>query len=176
MSSILFVCTANRFRSPLAAALLRKELAAMGIPGICDVSSAGTWAQAGLPVVPGLLGMARRFNVDLSAHRSRPVTPLLLSNYDLIVAMQAGHREALLAEHPGLADRIYLLSEVVENRMYDIPDPQGSTDDALEIAADLDLLIREGTPSLCALAIGLGRAKRHPGPLTCKNVLSTSTL
>jgi protein-tyrosine-phosphatase len=162
MPSILFVCTANRFRSPLAAALLWKGQAERGIPEICDVASAGIWARPGLPVMPGLAEIAPKFGIDLSGHRSQPVTALLLSNYDLIVVMQAGHREALLVDDPGLQDRLYLLSEVVENRTYDIPDPLGSTEDALEIAADLDLLIREGTPSLCALAIGMSKTRYIP--------------
>ena len=176
MPSILFVCTANRFRSPLAAALLWKYLAEVGIPEICDVLSAGTWARPGLPVMPDLVEIAWKLGIDLSRHRARPVTSLLLSNCDLIVAMQASHRETLLSENPDLEDRIYLLSEVVENRMYDIPDLGGTAENTLEIAADLDLLIREGTHSLCALAIGLSRTRPNPGPLTCKNVLNLSTL
>jgi|WetSurMetagenome_2_1015567.scaffolds.fasta_scaffold86090_2 protein-tyrosine phosphatase len=162
MPSILFVCTANRFRSPLAAALLWKNQAERGIPEICDVSSAGTWVKPGLPVMPGLVEIAWRFGIDLSGHRSRPVTPLLLSNYDLIVVMQVTHREALLVEDPALQERVYLLSEVVENRTYDIPDPLGSPEQALEIVTDLDLLVRRGTPSLCAMAIGLSKIRHIP--------------
>jgi protein-tyrosine phosphatase len=155
MPSILFVCTANRFRSPLAAAFLRKELNQKGLSEYCHVASAGTWARSGQPVMPGLVETARKFGVDLSEHRSRRVSGSLLSKYDLIVVMQASHREALVAEDPSLQNKVFLLSEIVEYRHYDIPDPFGSGQNALETVSELDDLIRQGADSLCSRAVDL---------------------
>src|SRR6185503_19226411 len=102
MPSILFVCTANRFRSPLAAAVLRKCLEELDIADSWLISSAGTWATAGQPLMPGVSEAAQRLNLDVSNHRSVRVSGKLLSKYDLIIVMQGGQKEALLSEFPQL--------------------------------------------------------------------------
>jgi protein-tyrosine-phosphatase len=152
MPSVLFICTANQFRSPLAAGLLRQNLDAMGMGDGWRIASAGIWARPGLPALPGILGAAQNFGVDLSGHRSAAVNRQLLSQYDLMLVMQAGQKEALLSEFPELEDRVYLLSEVVERRTYDIPDALGSEQEALEVVAELDSLLRRGVESICVLA------------------------
>ena len=160
MPSILFVCTANRFRSPLAASLLQRELQALGIAESWLVGSAGIWAAPGQPVMPHVCEAAQRFHIDLSSHRSVRVSRKLLARYDLILAMQAGQKEALLTEYPELGERVYLFSHVVERRTYDIPDAAGSEDEVLELAMELDALIQHGLESICVLATSLHNAKR----------------
>jgi protein-tyrosine-phosphatase len=153
MPSILFVCTANRFRSPLAAALLKQVLAEVyGASHAWVVGSAGTWAQPGQPVVPMILDVARHFGVDLAAHRTARVNGQLLAGYDLILVMQSSQKEALQIEFPALADNIYLFSNVVERGSYDIPDLYGSEQEAMEVALDLNELIRRGRERICVLA------------------------
>jgi protein-tyrosine phosphatase len=160
MPSILFVCTANRFRSPLAAAFLRRNLKADENAELWNISSAGTWATPGLPVVPGLVEEGQKYGIDLAGHRSQRVTRTLLSKFDLIVVMQAGHKEALLTEHPGLQNRVYLLSEVAERRSYDIPDAPQSEEEIREVVTELDSLLRQGSYYLCALATYLNKNRR----------------
>jgi protein-tyrosine-phosphatase len=153
MASILFVCTANRFRSPLAAALLKKVLAEVYGPSHAwVVGSAGTWAQPGQPVVPVVLEVARYFGIDLAPHRAARVNGKLLAESDLILVMQSSQKEALQVEFPALADRIYLFSNVVERGAYDIPDRYSSEQEAMEVALDLNELIRRGRERICVLA------------------------
>jgi protein-tyrosine-phosphatase len=159
MPSVLFVCTANRFRSPLAAAFLTKALNDMGILKDWRVGSAGTWATPGQPALPNVVAAAQRYGLDLSAHSSRRVRRPLLSAYDLILVMQASHREALLTEFPELGQRLYLLSDVVERRSYDIPDSL-SEEGILEVSHELDALIRRGRDYICVLATSIYN-KRH---------------
>jgi len=73
MPSVLFVCTANRFRSPIAAALFLKALKDQGVKGSWSVGSAGTWAVSGQPVLTSVLEVAQDYGLDLSTHRSRHV-------------------------------------------------------------------------------------------------------
>jgi len=160
MPSVLFVCTANRFRSPLAAAMFMKNLEELGVSKEWHVSSAGTWAEAGLPVILDIPNTIQKFGIDFSSHRSVSVSGQLLSDYDLILVMEAGHKEALLSEFPKLQNRVHLLSEVAEHRSYDIPDALDSEQDALEVVAELNSLIRGGRDSICALATDLNH-KRH---------------
>ena len=163
MPSVLFVCTANCFRSPLAAAFLRQALNEMGIADAWRVGSAGTWATPGQPALPPVSQAARTFGVDLSGHRSTRVSRKVLSGYDLILVMQAGHREALLTEFPEVGERLYLLSDVVERRSYDIPDSLESEEGILEVSRELESLIRRGRDSICVLATYLYNGRHQAG-------------
>jgi len=164
MPSILFVCTANRFRSPLAAAFLIKALEEIGITESWRIGSAGTWATPGQPVLPGVSEAAQGFGIDLSGHRSARVSRRLLSEHDLILVMQASQKEALVSEFPELEERVYLLSDVVERRSYDIPDSPGSEQGVQEIGAELNALIRRGLNYICVLATFLNNT-RHGSEL-----------
>ena len=161
MPSVLFVCTANRFRSPLAAAFLTKALHDLGLTKDWRIGSAGTWATPGLLALPRVVSIAPRFGIDLSAHSSTRVSRRVLSAYDLILVMQAGHREAILTEFPDLKDRLYLLSDVVERRAYDIPDSLETEEGILEVSRELESLIRRGRDSICVLATYLYNARQQ---------------
>jgi protein-tyrosine phosphatase len=125
----LFICTGNTCRSPLAEGFFRKMLAdrlRCAEDELADhgfmVLSAGMSAEAGLPAAPESVEVARRSGVDLRAHESQPVTERLLEQADRIFAMTQGHREALLAANPRLANRIELLAR----DQSDISDPIGA--------------------------------------------------
>ena len=153
MPSVLFVCTANRFRSPLAAAFFRKALADFAVAGAWNVDSAGTWTVPGMPILPEVPLIARKYNLDLARHRSKPVTEALLAAQDLVLVMETGHREALQHEFPTAAGRIHLLSQVVEERTYDIPDLTDSLGVMMEIGEELHELIQKGFVNICDLAV-----------------------
>jgi protein-tyrosine-phosphatase len=78
-----------------------------------------------------------------------------MSEYDLILVMQASHREALLTEFPDLAEHIHLFSDAVEHRSYDIPDSCQTEQGAWEISMELNDLIRNGLDRICMLATHL---------------------
>lgn len=84
LSSVLVVCHGNICRSPFAAALLERALAPLGI----RVASAG-FVGPNRSAPPEAVAAAARRGVDLSAHRSRLLTPDLAAGADLIVAMDA---------------------------------------------------------------------------------------
>ena len=125
MPSILFVCLANRYRSPLAAAFFCQCLEQASERGSWSVGSAGTWAQPGLPPDGRALQDARDRKLDIKSHRSRQVNAILLSQSNLVLVMEAGQKEALQIEFPKDREKIYLLSEVTDGISYDIPDPFG---------------------------------------------------
>ena len=170
MPSILFVCTANRFRSPLAAAMLRKSLEELGIADTWTISSAGTWAIPGEPVITKVVVPAKRFGIDISDHRSRRVSEGLLSKYDLVLVMQNGQKEALLSEFPQWKEHIYLISEVVDRRTYDVPDALGSERETAEVVAELHSLIQRGLDSICILATSLHNTRSKTDTYSWINV------
>jgi protein-tyrosine phosphatase len=160
MPSILFVCTANRFRSPLAAAIFQRQLQELGMSDSWVIRSAGTWAAPGQPVIPEVALIAPRFNLDLSNHRSTRVSRKLLASYDLVIVMQASQKEALLTEYPELQEHIHLLSNVAERRSYDITDAIGSERELMEVVSELDSLLRRGLESICVMATYLHNSRR----------------
>lgn len=89
---ILFVCSGNTCRSPLAEAIARRMVADAGRSDI-QVSSAGTQAWDGSPASDGSLLVGMERNLDLSGHRSRLVTKEIVKENDLILAMDPSHLE-----------------------------------------------------------------------------------
>ncbi len=142
---ILFVCTGNICRSPLAAALLQRALAQRGIDGL-EVASAGTGAWDGAPVSEGayLVGLER--GLDLSAHRARLLTRELVDQADLILTM-ARHHRARVDELGGEA-RVFVLGEYAgrEGDAAEVSDPFGGDlevyrDTCVELEALIDAAV-----------------------------------
>jgi protein-tyrosine-phosphatase len=123
MTEILFICTANQFRSPLAAAYFTRRLQQDVPSSNWIVFSAGTWTEPGLPAHPAALAEAEKLGLDLTSHRTREVNSQLLNLADLIVVMEQGHKEALECEFPDCKGRIVLLAETDGGIPSEIPDP-----------------------------------------------------
>lgn len=105
---ILFVCTGNTCRSPLAEALARKLLAdRLGCP-VDELPARGFWvlsggtaAYGGSPAAEEAASVAAEHGGDLKAHQSRPVNPGVLAAADDVIVMTQGHAQALAAGFPG---------------------------------------------------------------------------
>ncbi len=150
MPMILFVCTANRFRSPIAAASFRKELTTRKLAREWQVSSAGTWTTNGLSAAPEAIRGASKMGLDITGHTSRAISGLLMKEADLIIVMEQGQKEALCSEFPESAHKVHLFSEATSGVPYDIPDPNGSAS-GLEVPGEIDDLIHAGFDRICAL-------------------------
>lgn len=109
---MLVVCTANIARSPLAEVLLRGYVRAAGADDEVVVASAGVRARPGLPAADSSVEIARAWGLDLSGHRSQPVTDDLLVGSDLIVTMSVRQRDLLGPRAPRLARKLFTLGEL----------------------------------------------------------------
>ncbi|HVS39609.1 MAG TPA: Sua5/YciO/YrdC/YwlC family protein [Gemmataceae bacterium] len=152
---VIFVCTGNTCRSPLAEGLLKTRLAdRLG----CTVAelpergfyilSAGLAAASGGPAAEEAVEVARSYGADLTGHSSRPLSPELAAQADYLVAMTRSHLAALVHGCRGLAARPRLLSPAGE----DLPDPIGCARPVYEecarcIWACLEPLVEELLPS-----------------------------
>ncbi len=91
MTHILFVCTGNTCRSPMAEALLRRKLEERGVKGV-DVSSAGVGAWDGAQASEGAYLVGLEHGLDLSTHRARKLTKDVADGATLILTMAGTHR------------------------------------------------------------------------------------
>lgn len=123
--TILFVCSGNFCRSPMAEAILKGFLRQDGKECHYRIHSAGTWTRDGLSASPLAIRAMQELGLDISAHRSRHLTSQDVAGADLIIVMTRDHKEALSAEFPEAREKLCLLSELADQR-YDIADPSGS--------------------------------------------------
>ena len=122
---IVFVCTGNTCRSPMAEGLLREALAARGIDSV-TVASAGTGAWEGAPVSEGAYLVGLEHGLDLSEHRARLLSRDLVREADLVLVM-SGHHLARVAELGG-EHKVHLLGAYAgrEPSRGEVTDPFGS--------------------------------------------------
>ena len=122
--AVLFVCTANRIRSPLAEYILSDLLYRRGNQNLSwRVESAGVWAQEGLPVLDAVYQVGLDYGLDLGDHRARSAASVALQKFDLILAMERKHAATLSNEFPQVKNRVMTLGEAVSGYGFDIVDP-----------------------------------------------------
>ena len=151
--SVLFVCSANQCRSPMAMSLFSNLLIQKGEdPDEWQVASAGCWAYPGFLATDNARKTMQAMGLSLEDHRSQAVTESLLDGFKLVLCMEYDHKRTLQRNFPANAPKIYLLSEMVE-RESEVNDPVGlSTRKYQSTAAELQGYLEEGFEKILQLA------------------------
>ena len=106
---VVFVCSGNRFRSPIAEALFRGL--APDLP--LDVSSRGTLDLGPIPVLQEALAEGGRLGIDLSAHRARTIAAGELADADLVIGFERRHVATAVVDGKAPRERAFTLPELV---------------------------------------------------------------
>ncbi|MEO5510902.1 MAG: low molecular weight protein arginine phosphatase [Longimicrobiales bacterium] len=133
--NILFLCTGNTCRSALAEGIARDAVDRRGWHNV-EIRSAGTGAMPDIEASDDAVTVAADRGIDLSAHRSQPLTPELVAWADLVLAMSPSHLWTV-GEMDG-ADKAGLLTDFIDGDGYGqaIEDPYGAGVDTYRETAD----------------------------------------
>lgn len=150
--NLLFVCTGNTCRSPMAAALARTAIARRGWSNV-QVGSAGVAASRGAPASDPVAPVLAEEGIELGPHEARELTPELVAWADSIFAMSPGHLSAV--EAMGGADKCALVTEFLtgDEAGGAIADPIGGDLDTYrltrqQLARAIDALLERLEPIL----------------------------
>ncbi|MCF6465036.1 low molecular weight protein arginine phosphatase [Clostridium sp. Cult2] len=121
--NILFVCTGNTCRSPMAKALLEEMAKEKGLD--INVKSAGVFAFDGEKASKGAIESMKAEGLDLKGHRANIIHRDLLEEADLILTMGLSHKELLISKFDFIQGKVYTLKEYAYGKEEDIDDPFG---------------------------------------------------
>jgi len=124
--SILFVCTGNTCRSPMAEGLMQAKIEKLGLKGTFRISSAGVAASAGSPASKETLQLLNSHGIQFDDFQSTQLTKYHLDENDYIFCLSRMHKDAFCRPHPEYREKTLLVGEFLNNgETKDIADPFG---------------------------------------------------
>ncbi|GAF65072.1 protein-tyrosine-phosphatase [Bacillus sp. TS-2] len=136
--NILFVCTGNTCRSPMAEELLKAKAGER-----FEVQSAGIFASPGYPASEGTAQVLKNRNLDIQNHQARLLTEELLDWADYVLTMTENHKSHILQQYSDEQEKIHSLSSFL-GQAGEVVDPYGGPVEIYEMTAQqLDELLNQ---------------------------------
>jgi protein-tyrosine phosphatase len=120
---VAFVCTGNRFRSPIAAALFARETRELPV----RIASLGTLDLGRERALPEAVAIADSMGLDIVGHRARSVGTVDLERFDLVLGFERKHVMASVVDADALIEHTFTLPELVE-LLAELPDSPPDSD------------------------------------------------
>jgi protein-tyrosine-phosphatase len=150
MKKIMFVCTGNICRSPMAKEYMQKKVKELGLLNEFYINSCGTSAVTGEKATKNANEAMVDYDVDLSLFEAKNVLDTDIKDYDLIFCLTKKHKQLILNMYKNLEGKVYTLKEYADDSIsyIDIDDPWGLSLEvykqcAKEIVENIDKIINK---------------------------------
>ena len=138
---ILFVCTGNTCRSPMAKTLLQRKIKELGVD--IAVDSCGVFVSE-VGATKGAINAMKEMDLDLTSHMPQQITANHVEQATIVLTMTSSHKDVVISNLPQAASKTYTLHEYATKTKKDVNDPYGGSDfDYQKTARELEDLINK---------------------------------